>query len=203
MAEPRIVLISGKQGSGKSTLTAMLCEKMPHRVVPMKMAGPLYRIQEALRKVILEELGIDIGRKHGPLLQLLGEGFRQIFGEDVWLNAAKRRILVEEMGSVPNPQALISGKPAVSDKIYVFDDIRYPNELNAFHTAIKVSLRAPEHIRKPRTDSWRENVGHAGEIALDDVPDREYHVILDTARCSPEECLDHLLKAVADTETPR
>lgn len=152
----KVILISGKQGSGKSTLSTNLHRYLTERgkiCFTMKFADPLYEMQAAIREVA-EEYGIPFEKKEGALLQLLGtEWGRKIKGENVWADAC---VTAVANASMNNPGAF-----------FIIDDCRFPNELAAFPHALKLRLEASEDSRMGRADSWRMNTQHESEIALD------------------------------------
>lgn len=159
------VLISGKQGSGKSTTKDVLKAALTargYRVYDYKFAGPLYRMHDAVLGV-LKELGIpNIPTKDGRLLQLLGtEWGRQTHGENIWVNCAQGAFKFAEADLKEN-----------SDKergVFLIDDLRFKNEFSAFGEAgLKFRLEADRDSRKGRTESWRETDTHQSETDLDD-----------------------------------
>lgn len=163
----RTILISGKQGSGKSSLAKNLVSEFKAvGITPIqcRFAGPLYEMQEAIRGVA-EKYGIPMDEKEGVLLQLLGTQWgRRVKGENVWINALKY---------------FTNGADFVSH-VFIVDDCRFKNELAAFDGAFKVRLVCEEEIRKSRTHAWRENTTHQSEIDLDDIEDCEFNLVLNT-----------------------
>jgi energy-coupling factor transporter ATP-binding protein EcfA2 len=165
----KVILISGQQGSGKTTLSNLLLKVFESeyiKLTPMKFADPLYAMHEALRGVC-KEWDIPFGGKEGELLQFLGtEWGRNKRGADVWVNAVKSRIA---SAADSDPEATI-----------VIDDCRFKNEFYAFPDALRVRLVAPESVRKVRADGWRENTRHISETDLDDLAG-EFDLIIDTS----------------------
>lgn len=156
----KIILISGKQGSGKTTLADGLQRELKNRfperqVVRTRFAKPLYEMHDAVRAVA-ESYGIPMEMKEGVLLQLLGtEWGRKTKGDDVWVYALKNHL--EELPD---------------DAIVIIDDCRFRNELFAFTPALhystfKVRLTCDEQVRKERAQAWRENTTHQSETDLD------------------------------------
>ena len=158
----KIVMISGKQGSGKSTLADSLqglareCGYTPYRT---RFAKVIYEMHDAVRD-IGHKYGVAYPHKNGPLLQLLGtELGRNMFGEDVWVNALKKDIELSTSGD---------------DKVLVIiDDMRFKNEFDAFTATAdtqvyKIRLEASKETRKARCPAWRDNDTHPSETDLDD-----------------------------------
>ena len=169
-----IILIAGKQGSGKSSLSEALDNHLVTKdfvTFRMKFADPLYKMHDAVRTILrsynIDQLpGID-----GPLLQLLGtEWGRKTRGEDIWVKAAKAKVL--DWSAKVN----ITGKKSV----FIFDDCRFPNELFAWEDSFKIRLSAPEEVRRERAEKWRENTKHPSEIALDQVPAPAFNLSINT-----------------------
>lgn len=148
-----VVLLSGKQGSGKSTVGRMLLERAwPVDVALFKFADVLYSMHNRLL-MELRGYNVPVPTKDGVLLQLLGtEWGRTVYGENVWVDICKRRV----------SQWLASGV----QRLAVIDDCRFPNELQAFPDALSVRLEAGADARRARCDAWREG-NHVSENALD------------------------------------
>lgn len=165
-----VILFSGKQGSGKSTTVEGLQSQLEAngiKVKRFKFAQALYEMHDAVLAV-LTEYGIkrDIA-KDGPLLQLLGtEWGRNTINKDIWVNCAqnwhKKQLLRE-----------------TSTTVYIFDDCRFKNELDAFPDSLKIRLEAPSHVRKDRCSAWRDNEKHQSEIDLDDYM-HKFDLVVDT-----------------------
>lgn len=181
----KLVLISGKQGSGKSSLARDLGRVFMDMGVEWErlfFAKPLYDIHDACLPV-MKKYGIipQDTVKEGPLLQLLGtEWGRKTRGENVWVDIVRRQV------------DALKG----SNCFVTIEDARFENEFDAFPDALRIRLDAPEEIRKARAESWRENTQHQSEIALDN-----YHALgkfdmtLDTSgRYTKKENLIYVLK---------
>lgn len=158
-----IVAISGKQGSGKTTLASKLHQwAIPHfeQVRHWKFANPLYAMEKAIAKT-MEEYGRPIKTPDGRLLQLLGtEWGRETLGPNVWAEILEGRIL-----ALTKPD---------SHSFIVVDDARFDNELEVFkrlkdagYKVLTVRLEAPEEARKVRAEKWRDRTNHPSEVGLD------------------------------------
>lgn len=157
-----IVVISGKQGSGKSTLQDALMELAPQNgfvtVTLMNFADVIYNLHVNIIERI-NALGIEHKtKKDGVLLQLLGtEWGRKVLGNDVWIRALRNRVEIAKNHSMRfNQKTLI-----------VVADCRFENEFDGFKEALRVRLEADEATRKARTNSWRDNTQHPSEVDLD------------------------------------
>jgi len=157
----RVVLISGKQGSGKSTTANGLVEKLVANGYPQtrifKFAGPLYEMHDAVLEV-LGKYGIkrpDLV-KDGPLLQVLGtEWGRSTVDTNIWVKCAQNTV-----------QNWFDRRPYDS-AIAILDDCRFENEFDAFPEALKVRLECSAATRQKRCSMWRENQKHPSETGLD------------------------------------
>lgn len=183
-------MISGKQGSGKTTLAKHLSERITalgYKPVFIKFADPIYEMHNMLLKY-MERLGfVYDGVKHGPLLQFLGTEFgRKTFGENVWADIAAKK-----------------ADEAEDNPIVIIDDLRFRNEFASIPESIKVRLVAPADIRKERCDNWRENETHQSEIDLDDWLDK-FDLAFDTSGYIPsdviaKEVMDLVVKETTNT----
>lgn len=164
----RVILISGCQGSGKTTLAndlkLLLIEKLYHPVLT-KFAAPLYILHDTIKEV-LTKCRINVKQIDGTLMQLLGEHIRKTYGEDTFLNIVEAEIL----------NAMF-----VTRAIVVVDDLRYLNELEVWdrNDCVLVRLECPEDIRKSRAEKWRDNTGHKSEVELSNY--KGWDIKLDTS----------------------
>lgn len=156
----QIILISGGQGAGKTTLANALlkCARQAGFFSHiLKFADPLYRIHHAVLETASVVLNIPKVEKDGDLLQLLGtEWARKKFGPNVWADALKLEI-EKVRRLVPENFSLL----------IIVDDCRFENEFDAFPDAVTIRLEVPEEIRRKRCESWRENTLHPSETGLD------------------------------------
>lgn len=181
-----IVLISGKQGSGKTTTAAAL-ELEARRigytwVRRMKFADPLYELHDTILDLMQGWSGEPRPKKDGPLLQWLGTDFgRKKYGDDIWVKALKKKM--DEDSLLYNFGELRA--------LYIIDDCRFENEFDAFREALRIRLKAKEDTRKARTDCWREDTNHPSEIGLDFYDNRglfDLYIDTDILLSSPLHC---------------
>jgi hypothetical protein len=165
-----VLLISGKQGSGKTTLAQGLFNKfLESRIVQgvyaMKFADPLYDMQKAIAAV-MDRYDYPIKTPDGRLLQLLGtEWGRSTIDKNLWVKLAQIRI-----------EKLLESQIVRTNRLIIIDDARFPNEIEAFDEfqkfwpeveIMKLRLEAPEHVRQVRAEKWRTHTDHPSEVALD------------------------------------
>ena len=188
----QVVLISGKQGSGKSTLTNELMRLLngTHGTAAqeIRFAGPIYEIHDFARQR-LKELGVEIPDsvkvKDGPLLQYLGtEWGRKTIADDVWVQCARGAVK-----TFHNALGFLAGRT-----VAIVSDCRFRNEFDAFPEALRVRLECPKSARQQRAEMWRNNDTHPSEIDLDDyVYQGKFDLIFNTDTQSVNQCATLIL----------
>lgn len=141
----QIVLISGKQGSGKTTLCSEL-QKLIHKKPKtgyrfFNFADVIYDIHNfALGRLSTYGFKRDIV-KDGKLLQLLGtEWGRDSIDKDIWCKVLRGKIERDY-------DSFCSGFDRV---VYLVGDCRFRNEFDSFPESLRVRLHCPEIVRKSR-----------------------------------------------------
>lgn len=195
----RIVLLSGKQGSGKTTLQKALAQEFERepgtRAVTVNFADVIYEIAGAVDQIIgkyapqftLQARGVV---KDGPLLQLLGtEWGRGTLDENIWVTCARGKV-----------ERVIEENKDASSLLIVLGDTRFENEFDAFPEALRVRLRCDEPIRKARCSMWRENTEHPSEVGLDRyAAENKFDLYFDTGIKPINECLNDLVTELRRT----
>jgi hypothetical protein len=156
----KVILISGKQGSGKTTISNALKARAKQFkfdfVGSMKFADVLYELHDYLLNKMATYTEKPRIKKDGPLLQWLGtEWGRTKYGPNVWVNILKNKVKFFEDES------------ASLKRLIIIDDCRFENEFDAFPEALRVRLTCSEAERKARADAWRDNTEHPSETGLD------------------------------------
>lgn len=178
-----VVLISGKQGCGKTTLATALANWALNDkvfwVYVLKFADALYEIHNAIFSILEAQGEPRPTKTDGTLLQLLGtEWGRKTLGQDIWVRILKRKVAkVVEFVKWPK------------HKLIIIDDARFANEIDCFKgdeklTVIKLRLECNEGMRKARAEKWRDNVGHASETGLDNYNGFDNIIYTDTHNVS-------------------
>lgn len=198
----KILILSGPQGSGKTTLQQRITEKWYERyhrgTTIVNFADPIRKMADACN-FILKDYGWPDRKitKDGPLMQLLGtEWGRGTIDDEIWVKLLRMKIeRAIQLGSYVDGKTLTEH---VDNSLVIIGDCRFPNEFTAFPEALRVRLCAPADVRKGRCEMWRDNVAHASEVALDGY-DREgmFDMYLDTANTTIEGCISLLMVALA------
>jgi phosphomevalonate kinase len=165
----KIILISGKQGSGKTTLRENLVkyfEAKGNIVKYMKLAKYIYEVFYAIKKTLqtnghFEYDPVKLDQFDGELLQYIGTEYAQRkWGKTIWVDNLCQNIL-----DIVIPREYI-----------IIDDCRFKHEISTIKEKLNnekmkivtIRLEAPEQIRKVRAEKWRENISHPSEIDLND-----------------------------------
>ena len=190
MSSHNIILISGKMGSGKTTLSGHISEIFSadgYRVSQMKFADIIYELHDYILKTLIEN-GVNHGiTKDRALLQFLGTDFGRRIDKDIWAKIALRRA----MEKIKYRQ-----ETGVTRSIIIIDDARFENEFNIFSDALRVRLEAPEDVRKYRAESWSD-VPHPSETGLDQYAmDAKFDMYFNTAELRPEHIATLLMSKI-------
>lgn len=150
----QVIVFSGKQGSGKTTLQNALTDYLVHRgqlVFSINFADVLYEMHDAVLKILHRYTPPRQIVKDGPLLQLLGtEWGRKTIHENIWVSLLQGKIALLPAGSY-----------------VIVGDCRFENEFDAIPEALRVRLECDETVRRERCSMWRQNTEHPSETGLD------------------------------------
>ncbi len=181
----KILIISGKQGSGKTSITDGIVKMLGSvaNIQTFKFAGPLYEMHDAMLPILKKyKIRPEDMTKDGELLQTLGTEYgRNKISENVWVNIS-HRFSTEFVALADTNLAII-------------DDCRFENEFNGFiDSAFKVRLECPEEVRKARCSYWRENTTHPSETGLDDYAEAgKFDLYLNTEFYDLEQCIKRVI----------
>jgi hypothetical protein len=172
-----IVLVSGRMGSGKSTLSRELAARASHNWITHQLifAGSIYELHDVVMAKI-KGWNIPVpSTKDRKLLQLLGTDWgRTILGDNVWVDVVKQKIKQTLEHEFINC-------PADCKALFVISDCRFRNEFDAFPEALRVRLSCKEEVRKARAESWTDTKSHASEMDLDEYAgDGKFDLYIDT-----------------------
>lgn len=176
-----VVLISGKAGSGKSTLSSEIIKYITSGnfvgwdVREYIFAGPIYDMHNYCLGVLRN--GTSVPPKDRDLLQFLGTDWgRAKYGPDIWVKVLRQQIeLTAEKAAQEGWNRLVVTVP----------DTRFKNELDVYPGALKVRLECPEEVRRARCSVWG-NANHPSETDLDDSIDK-FDFVFDTSLVSAEQ----------------
>jgi len=146
MMKGRLIALSGKMGSGKTTTFKLLHDRLGPGVVLVKFASPLYEAQDYL----YEKFGFGFPAiKDRKLLQWLGTNWAREKNENVFVDVFKDRVA----GLMANGMTVIC------------DDCRFLNEAEAVRelggTVIKINKLHGGHAESESGKS------HASEKEID------------------------------------
>lgn len=182
-----IILISGHQGSGKSTLTNELLKHFgPVGAIKLRFAQPLYEMHDIIRNILAKYhvTNYNYTTKDGYLLQALGEWGRAHISKDVWTHCVLNQVM-------ENPKNLVQ----------IIEDARFEHEVDPFMklpNCLTVRLECPESIRKQRAEMWRENTDHPSETGLDKyAKDGKFDLYFRTDSTSTEEIAECIEVAIS------
>jgi tRNA A37 threonylcarbamoyladenosine biosynthesis protein TsaE len=176
-----IILISGKQGSGKTTLMNHVSAELRQMGLlpcPVIFAQTIYDIHDFALEV-LRQRGVDRPGlvKDGKLLQMLGTEWGRNIDENIWVKTLLGEIEMKRT----NRTTTYSPKP-----VFIISDCRFRNEFDGVPGALTVRLEASTEVRKERCSAWRDNDTHPSEIDLDGYArEGKFHLYLDTELDSP------------------
>lgn len=176
----KVLLLSGKQGSGKTTIMEELKKRALEQGIVAKnviFADTIYRIHDFAID-LLKQRGIERDIvKDGKLLQLLGtEWGRYTVNENIWVDCLKGQIaqLEQEYKSTHKTDG------NCSPRLYIVSDCRFKNEFDGID-AFKVRLEASREVRKERCSQWRDTDTHPSETDLDEYAVAgKFHCYVDT-----------------------
>jgi len=177
-----VILISGKMGSGKSTLQKRIVKELNetklYKAAAFNFADPLYEMQDLLVNHLRKYIQVE-SRKYGKLLQYLGTEFgRGEIDPEIWVKIASSKCdgFFSEMSNT-----------LMQNRVAVFGDTRFKNELEMSkhffrpYEVLRIRLEAPRDMRKERCQGWRDTENHLSETDLDTELHR-FDLVLDTSQ---------------------
>jgi dephospho-CoA kinase len=181
-----IILLSGKQGSGKTTLMNMLSYTLSNtlgmKTMTTHVANGVYKVADTIYDAILRpqsERGKD--RK---MLQTIAEYYKTKYGEQFWIDQTLKDVIrffeVER-----------------SDYVCI-DGIRFPYEIETVrnigsskgYRVIVINLTCSEEVRRSRCSAYGNDI-HISEVALDQYKD--FDVVYNTETDSVIDCMNKIV----------
>lgn len=180
----RYILISGKAGSGKTTLAQSICMRLVQlnkKVLHTTFAAPLYKMHDQVQNV-LREAGMNPPKKDRVLLQLLGtEWGRQTLGENIWVDLL--------LGSTKKWDESFEDDEV---RYVIVSDCRFVNEFTGFPSALRIRLECDREARLARADAPPSNEAHPSEVSLDGHAMRgEFDMYFNTASSPGGNSIEH------------
>lgn len=184
MDKHKIIMVSGKQGSGKTAICnnlLILAARQNISAHHIIFADTIYMIHDYARE-LLRFRGVERPDKDGKLLQMLGtEWGRTVIGPDVWVQTL--------LGTINN----IAPTPK-DNHLFVVSDCRFKNEFDGID-AFRVRLEASEEVRRARAHGWRDTTNHVSETDLDEyVEQGKFDMVINTENTDPLEVAMTILK---------
>ncbi len=189
-----IILVSGKKGSGKSTLTSALRDFWGNRGTACwkySLAEPLSEMAKAVY-LVGGHYGITPpeGGKDSDLMQALGDTWGNQKDPLIWVNAAKHRMSMitdrwEELGFF---------------YIALLERVCHPVQFDAWPDALTIRLECDRDIRKARAVHWPADEHHASETALDAyAAEGRFDLVLDSGKHTVDELVQVVNVHVKET----
>lgn len=192
-----VLLISGKMGSGKTTLAEAVREawltKKRRSVCLINFADALYDMHNYCRDYLLSN-GVQTEKKDRKLLQWLGTEWGRAKSESIWVDIVKSKIekLTKESRAFDKTVS----------PLFIIADCRFPNELSGFPDAVSVRLECDRELRKERCSRWSDaGETHLSETALD--LEHGFNFTFDTGKMPVKKCVDWIIARLEIEEKKR
>jgi len=191
-----IVLISGKQGSGKTTLSGKLREKARMNGVYAWPGGfgKAMRAIVASMQAVAKSVGCPVPDKveTRELMNFIATSWGRKMDPDFWIPPVIKSY--EEIADAWKNQI---------DFLFIIDDFRCKNEAHAFDhldNVFRIRLECAEEIRKQRAKYWG-SPDHFSEVDLDGYTN--FDLDLDTNLKTPDENCDIAYGRILEKMKPK
>lgn len=189
----KIVLISAKQGGGKTTLASSIRKALflgKNSIVceDLIFADGIYDIHNFARSYMTGH-GFpppkEKSEKDGDLLQYLGTDWaRKTYGENVWCDLIKKKAA-----------KIFYRTSWAKHSVVIVSDCRFINEFDCFPGSLKIRLECDREIRKARCSQWRDKDSHQSEVDLDNYSARgNFDLKFDSGKLSIDEITKKVIK---------
>ncbi|HUS88584.1 MAG TPA: hypothetical protein VMW91_04295 [Desulfosporosinus sp.] len=163
----KVLLISGKQGSGKSALRRAICDNIVN-AVHVSLATPIRMICRYFGDGVDEvnetyELGMDIDVETRQVLNFIATQWGRSVDPQIWAKCAVHKLKTLQTGWKWDDSQIDSKFMAV------LDDFRFKNEvelISKHFTVRTLRLECQQHVRNQRAKYWGDP-DHISETDLD------------------------------------
>jgi tRNA uridine 5-carbamoylmethylation protein Kti12 len=200
----KIILLSGKMGSGKTTTADELAAKLTeeHYVYRTRFAKKLYQLHDMVRDEV-RKLGVDAPSKSRILLQFLGTEYGRALDENIWVKAFCKDVKEAEQAELKQVNGRLTTTTEKPDYV-IADDLRFVNEFygpeeliksGAATHVVRIRLECAPEIRAKRCSTELINESHPSETSLDHMIDK-FDLVVNTGKNSVQETVNQIYKYI-------
>lgn len=168
----KVIAISGKAGSGKTTLAKNLLNVLKHSK-SLKFAAPLYQVGNDVQTLLNQDI-----RKDRDLLIGIGDLFKNLYGETILTDTAFYTLKTDFMTR--------------GQEYIIIDDMRYEHELNMLYSNFDCfTIRLDGDVSElDKRVGVKANRAHSSEKDLDNAA---FDLYIDTITNNELEVLNEVL----------
>lgn len=161
-----IIVIAGSKGTGKSYLSNLIVNKFEQAEV-FPFAKPIKDVTQALINTFkdkeLSKSYEENKNAYRPILQAIGETFRNAYDKDFWVKENFRKI-----------KYAFSVEEKLATNVAIIDDIRYLNEFELVEKFAKDNNYKLIKIRVERPSIYNDIDNHPSEVEWKSWKDYDY-----------------------------
>ena len=180
-----LVMISGKQGSGKTTLANALqtyWAQRGHASWITQFEKPAQEIHDAIYMIGKRYDVLPPMDKDEDLIQLIYHTWGRSKDKDIWTRALKKYI--DKVTADWRRKELIH--------FTIIDDLKYRNCFDAFPEALTIRLECTDSVRMERSEHRRNHL-HPSEVDLDPyAAGGKFDIVVDTSKETEEESVKRI-----------